>query len=101
MADAKKKNAKKKAPPELTPEQRRKLAEKQVIGAGMALDFRDQAHFYNRAAELLEGIPDDPNCAAQAAEYRAKAEEISKDGWEAAYQAALAAKEAAVTAEEF
>ena len=39
MADAKKKNAKKKAPPELTPEQRRKLAEKQVIGAGMALDF--------------------------------------------------------------
>ncbi len=101
MADAKKKNAKKKAPPELTPEQRRKLAEKQVIGAGMALDFRDQAHFYNRAAELLEGIPDDPNCAAQATEYRAKAEEISKDGWEAAYQAALAAKEAAVTAEEF
>lgn len=101
MADAKKKNAKKKAPPELTPEQRRKLAEKQVIGAGMALDFRDQAHFYNRAAELLEGIPDDPNCAAQAAEYRAKAEEISKDGWEAAYQAALAAKETAVTAEEF
>lgn len=101
MADAKKKNAKKKAPPELTPEQRRKLAEKQVIGAGMALDFRDQAHFYNRAAELLECIPDDPNCAAQAAEYRAKAEEISKDGWEAAYQAALAAKEAAVTAEEF
>ena len=53
MADAKKKNAKKKAPPELTPEQRRKLAEKQVIGAGMALDFRDQAHFYNRAAELI------------------------------------------------
>lgn len=101
MADAKKKNAKKKAPPELTPEQRRKLAEKQVIGAGMALDFRDQAHFYNRAAELLEGIPDDLNCAAQAAEYRAKAEEISKDGWEAAYQAALAAKETAVTAEEF
>ena len=101
MADAKKKNAKKKAPPELTPEQRRKLAEKQVIGAGMALDFRDQAHFYNRAAELLEGIPDDPNCAAQAAEYRAKADEISKDGWEAAYQAALAAKETAVTAEEF
>ena len=101
MADAKKKNAKKKAPPELTPEERRTLAEKQVIGAGMALDFRDQAHFYNRAAELLEGIPDDPDCAAQAAEYRAKAEEISKDGWEAAYQAALAAKEAAVTAEEF
>ena len=30
MADAKKKNAKKKAPPELTPEQRRKLAEKQL-----------------------------------------------------------------------
>ena len=59
MADDKKKK-KKKAPPVLTPEQRRELAEKQVIGAGMALDFRDQAHFYNRAAELLEGIPDDP-----------------------------------------
>ena len=73
MADDKKKK-KKKAPPVLTPEQRRELAEKQVIGAGMALDFRDQAHFYNRAAELLEGIPDDPDCAAQAAEYRAKAE---------------------------
>lgn len=100
MADDKKKK-KKKAPPVLTPEQRRELAEKQVIGAGMALDFRDQAHFYNRAAELLEGIPDDPDCAAQAAEYRAKAEEISKDGWEAAYEAAVAAKEAAVTAEEF
>ena len=85
----------------LTPEQRRELAEKQVIGAGMALDFRDQAHFYNRAAELLEGIPDDPEGAAQAAEYRAKAEEISQDGWEAAYEAAVAAKEAAVTAEEF
>lgn len=71
MADDKKKK-KKKAPPVLTPEQRRELAEKQVIGAGMALDFRDQAHFYNRAAELLEGIPDDPEGAAQAAEYRAK-----------------------------
>lgn len=100
MADDKKKK-KKKAPPVLTPEQRRELAEKQVIGAGMALDFRDQAHFYNRAAELLEGIPDDPEGAAQAAEYRAKAEEISQDGWEAAYEAAVAAKEAAVTAEEF
>ena len=100
MADDKKKK-KKKAPPVLTPEERRALAEKQVIGAGMALDFRDQAHFYNRAAELLEGIPDDPEGAAQAAEYRAKAEEISKDGWEAAYQAAVADKEAAVTAEEF
>ena len=52
MADAKKKNAKKKAPPELTPEQRRKLAEKQVIGAGMALDFRDQAHFYKRQSTV-------------------------------------------------
>lgn len=101
MADDKKKKAKKKAPPVLTPEQRRALAEKQVIGAGMALDFRDQAHFYHRAAELLEGIPDAPECAAQAAEYRTKAEEIVKDGWEAAYQAALAAKAAAVTAEEF
>ena len=100
MADDKKKK-KKKAPPVLTPEERRALAEKQVIGAGMALDFRDQAHFYNRAAELLEGIPDDPEGAARAAEYRAKAEEISKDGWEAAYQAAVADKEAAVTAEEF
>ena len=100
MADDKKKK-KKKAPPVLTPEQRRALAEKQVIGAGMALDFRDQAHFYNRAAELLEGIPDDPDCAARAVEYRTKADEISKDGWEAAYEAALAAKEAAVTAEEF
>lgn len=100
MADDKKKK-KKKAPPVLTPEQRRELAEKQVIGAGMALDFRDQAHFYKRAAELLEGIPDDPDGAAQAAEYRAKAEEISKDGWAAAYQAALTAKEAAMTAEEF
>ena len=100
MADDKKKK-KKKAPPVLTPEERRALAEKQVIGAGMALDFRDQAHFYNRAAELLEGIPDDPEGAAQAAEYRAKAEEISQDGWEAAYEAAVAAKEAAVTAEEF
>ena len=52
MADDKKKK-KKKAPPVLTPEERRALAEKQVIGAGMALDFRDQAHFYNRAAELI------------------------------------------------
>ena len=43
MADDKKKK-KKKAPPVLTPEERRALAEKQVIGAGMALDFRDQAH---------------------------------------------------------
>ena len=57
MADDKKKK-KKKAPPVLTPEERRALAEKQVIGAGMALDFRDQAHFYNRAAELLGRMPD-------------------------------------------
>lgn len=99
MADDKKK--KKKAPPVLTPEQRKTLAQKQLIGAGMALDFRDQAHCYHRAAELLEGIPDAPDCAAQAAEYRAKGDQIAKDGWETAYQTALAAKEAAVTAADF
>lgn len=99
MADDKKK--KKKAPPALTPEQRKTLAQKQLIGADMALDFRDQAHFYHRAAELLAGIPDDPDCAAQAAEYRAKGDKIAKDGWEAAYQEALSAKEVAVTADDF
>ena len=55
MADDKKKK-KKKAPPVLTPEQRRELAEKQVIGAGMALDFRDQARSCWRASPMTRRV---------------------------------------------
>lgn len=100
MADAKKK-PKKKEPVVLTPEELRKSAQKQILGAELALDFRDQAQYYEQAASLLHSIPDDPESAALAEEYRKKSEEILKTGWESAYQAAQAAKESASTPEEF
>lgn len=100
MADVKKK-PKKKEPPVLTPEGLRMSAQKQIQGAALALDFRDQAQYYEKAAALLQSIPDDPESAALAEKYRKKSKEILETGWKTAYQAAQSAKEAASTPEEF
>lgn len=100
MADEKK-TKKKKAPPVLTPEERRASAQKQVDGAALALDFRDQANYYRKAAKLLQSIPDDETSAAMAVEYQRRAEEISDQGYQDAYAQAVARKEQAVKADDF
>lgn len=100
MADAKKK-PKKKAPPVLTPEELRASAQKQVAGAVLALDFRDQANYYQKAAALLQSIPDDDASAALAREYLHQAEEISVSGYQTAYEQAVACKEHACKADDF
>lgn len=100
MADAKK-TTKKKAPPVLTPEELRTSAQKQVAGAALALDFRDQANYYQKAAKLLQSIPDDESSAALAAEYQRRAEKISDCGYQDAYAQAVACKEQAVKADDF
>lgn len=100
MADEKKPK-KKKAPPVLTPEELRASAQKQVDGAALALDFRDQANYYRKAAKLLQSIPDDEDSAALAADYLRRAEEISEHGYQDAYAQAVACKEQAVKADDF
>lgn len=100
MADEKKPK-KKKAPPVLTPEELRASAQKQVDGAALALDFRDQANYYRKAAKLLQSIPDDEDSAALAANYLRRAEEISDHGYQDAYAQAVACKEQATKADDF
>lgn len=76
-------------------------AQKQVDGAALALDFRDQANYYRKAAKLLQSIPDDETSAAMAVEYQRRAEEISDQGYQDAYAQAVARKEQAVKADDF
>lgn len=101
MADAKKKPKKNSTPPVLTPDELRASAQKHIAGAALALDFRDQAYYYQKAAELLSAIPDDEASAALAAQYRQQAETLLHDGYQTAYQSAAALMEQADTAEDF
>lgn len=101
MADAKKELKAKAAPPVLTPEELRASAQLQIDGAALALDFRDQAHYYNKAAELLSSIPNDDDSAAQAKTYLKKAEELFNNGYQDTYALATARMEQAGSAEDF
>ncbi len=100
MADTPK-TKKKSLPPVLTTDELRACAEKQLEGAALALDFRDQAYYYKKAAEFLSSIPDDPASAAQATAYRQKADEISNNGYQTAYDQASTRMTHADNAEDF
>ena len=100
-ADPKKKPKKKKEPPPPpTPEELKASAQLQIEGAALALDFRDQANFYRKAAQILRSIPNDPESGALADTYEAEAEEILRDGYREAYDQA-AALEAAGHVEDY
>ena len=100
--DAKKKAKKKKEPPPPpTPEEIREHARLELEGAELALDFRDRAGYYRKAAELLKSIPEDPEGAAQAEEYLRLAEELMEHGYQDAYAQAVSDMERASHAEDY
>lgn len=101
MADAKKTPEAAAAPTGLTPEELRASAQLQIDGAALVLDFRDQAQYYKRAAELLSSIPNDDESAAQAKAYLKKAEELFNNGYRDTYALATARMEQAGSAEDF
>ena len=106
-AKKKPKKPAKPVPPPPTPEEIRAHAQLEIEGADLALDFRDQANYYRKAAALLKTIPADanseegPDDAAQAEEYLRKADEIQENGFRDAYTLATAAMEQATHADEY
>ena len=100
--DPKKKPKKKKAPPPPpTPEEIREHALLELEGAELALDFRDRAGYYRKAADLLKTIPEDPESAAKAEEYLRLAEETVENGFQEAYDQAVSEMEHATHAEDY